>query len=134
MGEMPAEWLAESAPERLDMGGSAPAGLAAQIEDLRFDRISGAAPAPTSPEKVGALKDVVGTIRAEPIFEGQKLKAGDLIEEMIVTSDQTRRVQALDDLLRREAEPTPITGKRPALLPIPRLLVTAALLAAIVVP
>ncbi|GAB4470845.1 MAG: hypothetical protein Kow00124_07370 [Anaerolineae bacterium] len=110
--------------------------LAEQIEDLRFDAIAGAAaaePAP-APERVGALKDMAGVIRPEMIFEGSALSVADLVEGLVVTDRQQQQVDRLVHLMERETAGEAAARRPDILLPLLRLLVALALIAAVAAP
>ncbi len=106
-----------------------------EISDLRFENILGDAAAETpSPEKVGALKDVSGAIRAELVFDAQTLKGGKVVGDSILTKEQERRILLLEGLLVKQKEEVAITGAARGALPVVRWLVAVVLLLAIALP
>jgi hypothetical protein len=140
-GEMPA-WIAslqeeEAAPPEAEEPELTPEEmLAGQIADLRYEEITGEPPAPgeESPEMVGALKDVVGVIQPEMIFEGTELTVEAPIEERAITDAELARIALVENLLASEAEPVPVGEAGRGGLPVVRWLVTLVLFAAIAVP
>ncbi len=123
--EKPADELPEAAPE-----------LLAQIGDLRFEAITGqpAGKAETTPETVGALKDVTGVIRPELLFDGVTLQTRSLVDGTVITKDQTRRIELVQKLLGHESEGVSVSGRRRRALPIVRWLVSIVIAAAIILP
>lgn len=107
--------------------------LADQIGDLRFEAILGGEQPATAPEKVGALKELAGVIRPEVIFEGETLHVEGLVDEIIVTKDQARRIEKLNNLLFGETTGVTVVERGPG-LPVVRWLVALLLLIAVALP
>jgi hypothetical protein len=136
-GEMP-DWMRELGPAGrpggdMDTSASTSPELMAQIGDLRFDKIFGGESKASGPEKVGALKDVVNTLRSELIFAGVSLKPGEVLLDQPLTTDQQKRIGLIEQILKVEAEGVSIAKGREG-LPITRWLVSLLLIAAVAVP
>ncbi len=138
MAELP-DWLREAAPgeETARLAGRAASpemagSLAAQIEDLRFDAITGyAGRVEGVTETVGALKDVAGVIRPEILFDGASLEVGKLVDQVILSQDQARRVEKLQAMWARQAQGVTVAGKKRSIIPLIRWLTALALVAAV---
>jgi hypothetical protein len=136
--ELP-DWLREVAPGEQAAGPAGPAvapelagPLAAQMSDLRFEAITGyAGRVEGVTETVGALKDVAGVIRPEILFDGASLQVGKLVDQVVLTPDQTRRVEVLKATLAREAQGVTVSRKGRMALPIIRWITALVLIAAI---
>ena len=107
-----------------------------QMDALRFEAIVGdeTHPAAGEPEKVGALKDVVGVIHPEMVFEGGSLTTSDLTGGMTITDAQSRDIERLKRLLQTEKEEVIISAQGRTTLPLARWLVVLVMLVAIAVP
>ncbi len=133
------EWLREAAPGEktarpapLIPSAELPPELAAELEGLRFEAITGERGDESITEKVGALKDVSGVIRPELLFDGASLRADEIVDQIMVTDEQARRIEAIRNMLAREAQGVVVTGQRRSTLPVVRWLVVLALIAAVV--
>jgi hypothetical protein len=76
---------------------------------------------------------MAGVIRPEMIFEGETLEVGDLVDEVVVSKEQARRIELLSELLTGGSGGMVIEEHGPA-LPITRWLTAILLLLAIGVP
>jgi hypothetical protein len=140
-GQLP-EWLRSMDAGQSQEAGSVlqastlPPGALTEINDLRFDKIIGPSvdASAAQPEKVGALKNVVGAIQPEIIFDAQTLKAGQLISDSVLTKEQSQRVVMLEELLAHKTEEVAIAGTRRRALPVVRWVVILLLMAAVIVP
>jgi hypothetical protein len=140
-GAMP-DWIAslqeeEAAPPEAEEAELTPEEvLAEQIADLRYERITGEPPesGDESPEPVGALKDVVGVIQPEMIFEGMELTVEAPIGERAVTGEEMSRIRLVEELLAAEAEPVPVGDVGRIGLPVIRWVVTIVLIVAVAAP
>jgi len=103
------------------------------IEDLRFEAILGKTGAEEPhPELAGALKDVRGVLKPEPIFIAPQPEK--IVEDVVVTEEQARRIEAVRSALAAEHEGAILEGLRRRVFPIERWLTTLLVLAAIIVP
>ncbi|MBN1311907.1 MAG: hypothetical protein JXB30_10845, partial [Anaerolineae bacterium] len=136
------DWLQSVQPEGVEAS-PIPTGppkaapdLLDHMESLRFEAIVGeeAPPASGEPETVGALKDVVGVIHPEMVFEGGSLTTSDLTGEVTITDTQSRNIERLRQLLEMEKEEVVISEQGRMALPLARWLVTLVMVVAIAVP
>lgn len=142
LGEMP-EWIAslQEPDEEGPTGEEEPEPtpeetLAGQIADLRYERITGEPreAGGESPETVGALRDVMGAIQPEMIFEGMELTVEAPVEAPVVTGEEAARIALVEELLAAEAEPVSVGDVERGGLPIIRWIAALVLIAAVAVP
>ncbi len=131
--ELPA-WLQESSARETQAGvaPALPGDMLPGMADLRFEAITSQRSDEPVTETVGALKNVAGVIRPELLFDGASLQAGQIIDQVIVSDEQMRRVELLRAMLAREAQGTPASVGRRAAMPLERWLITLILLATLV--
>ncbi|MBN1427032.1 MAG: hypothetical protein JXB07_01525, partial [Anaerolineae bacterium] len=141
-GELPT-WLqsaqspeaAEISPSPAPPPKSAP-DLLDQMDALRFEAIIGDTEQPPSgePAKVGALKDVVGVIHPEMVFDGGSLTTSDLTGGLTITDVQKSNISRLEKLLETEKEEIVVLTSGRTALPLARWLITLVMLVAVAVP
>jgi|GEM_PF-1029951 len=128
--ELP-EWLRGVAPGDEGASERAAGGLSANVPSelagLRFEAITGERRDEPATETVGALKDVTGVIRPELLFDGASLQVGNLVDQLIVTNEQQRRISTLEALLEREKRGV-VVAAQPSTIPLVRLLISLLML------
>jgi hypothetical protein len=70
-------------------------------------------------------------IRPEILFDGASLQVGKLVDQVVLTPDQTRRVEALKAMLARETQGVTLARRGRTALPVTRWITTLVLIGAI---
>ncbi len=126
----------EVAPATDAEGVPVSADLLNQIQDLKFAAITGSKePRPeTEAETVGALKNVSGVIQPELIFDGSTLTASTSTGEMIITADQSQRIDLIRRMVSQEKTSAAEGGRQRVSLPILRWIAAVLLALAVLAP